>query len=223
MKKLLVDIHEKESLVPQHLERIGVPFLYANLPHGDYSIFERIIIERKTVHDFANSVKTKRLFKQMVDLSESCERPILLIEGSNLFEVKGVHKKGIMGALTLITVYYGIPTIFTSNPEETALFLYIVYKREISESGEVPSLFFKKKARNRDEEILRVVEAIPGIGPKFARNLITKFENLKSLFSASEDELKRVPGIGEMRAKRLREVFISKFGKKIEIFKDEEK
>jgi len=218
MKKLLVDIHEKDSKVPHYLEKMGVPFLYANLPIGDYSLFDRVIIERKTTHDFAKSVKTKRLFKQMMELSESCERPVLLIEGSDLYNVRGVHKKGLMGALSLIIVYYGIPTVFTNNPEETAQFLYIIYKRETSEEMGISSLFLKKKVRTRDEEILRIVEAIPGIGPKFAKNLILQFGNLKSLFSASEAELKRVQGIGEKRAKKLREIFFSKYGMKKDLF-----
>ena len=203
MSRIIVDIREKKSEVPQLLLREGIRVIFGSLPIGDYAISERLIVERKTAQDFASSIKTKRLFQQMADLRENCEMPLLLIEGRNLTDVKGVKRRGILGALALITVYYRIPVIFTRDRGETAEFLAILARRENMETGEILSVFHKRKAITEEDKIYRVVEALPDVGPKRARALLKKFGSLRGIFEASYEDLISVPGIGEERAQKL--------------------
>ncbi len=200
MARILVDRREKKSSIPELLEREGVKVIFGNLPVGDYVLSERIIAERKSLYDFATSVKNKRIFRQIDELRESCEMPILIVEGESLSNVKGIKHKGLLGALALITVYYRVPVIFTKNKVETAEFLALVAKREAMELSDVLSVFHKKKARTKEEMMLRVIEAMPDIGPKRARELLKRFGNLQRLFNATYEELISIPGFGHTRA-----------------------
>ncbi len=201
--RILVDQREKKSGVPDLLEKKGIRVIFGTLPVGDYAVSERLLVERKTLNDFAGSVKNKRLFQQVVDLRENCEVPLLLIEGRNLDLARGIKKKGVLGALALITVYYRIPTVFTGNQEETAEFLAILARRERMEIGDILSIFYKRKAITEEDRIVRVVESLPDIGPKRARALLSRFGSLEGIFRATYEELASVPGLGEGRALKL--------------------
>lgn len=201
--RIVIDKREKRSQIPELLSGEGIRVVLGTLPIGDYAISERLIVERKASQDFAASIKTKRLFQQMADLRENCELPLLVIEGRNLRGVKGVKRKGLLGALALITVYYRIPVIFTQDKFETAEFLAILARRESLDKGEVFSIFTKRKAVTREDKVCRVVEALPDVGPKRARALLKKFGSLKGIFEASYEEMISVPGMGEGRALKL--------------------
>ena len=207
MARILADIRERKSGVPDLILKEGVSVIYGTLPIGDYVLSERVLVERKSLYDFASSIKNKRVFRQLADLRDSCEMPVLILEGGSLSKVRGVKKKGLLGALALITVYYRIPVIFTADRSETAQFLAILARRESMELGEVMSVFNKKKARTKEEKLLRVVESLPDVGPKRARELLRKFGSLRNLFNASYEELLSVPGFGEGRALKLLKFF----------------
>jgi len=207
--KILVDFHEEASGIPDILRKLGAKTFIVSLPIGDYQPSERVVIERKSTKDFISSIKKKRLFEQLRYLSELVEIPILLIEGEDLYSEKGIHRKGILGALTSIVVYYSVPTIFTRNREESAEFIFLVARREVVEKPPSLAIFEKKRAKTRKEEIMRVVLSLPGIGPYLASNLVSHFKTLRNLFNASETELLQVEGIGKERAKKLRELFLT--------------
>lgn len=210
MPRIIVDIREKKSQIPELLVKGGVHVVFGALPIGDYVLSERLIVERKSAQDFAKSIKTKRLFQQMADLRENCEIPVLIIEGRNLSNIRGVKKRGLLGALALITTYYRIPVVFTNDKFETVEFLVILAKREALGPGEAFSVFNKRKAITREDMILRVVESLPAVGPKRARELLKKFGNLKGIFDASYEDLISVPGLGEGRALKLLNFFREK-------------
>ena len=51
-----------------------------------------------------------------------------------------------------------------------------------------------------------IVAAFPGIGSQLARPLLAEFKSVKNLVNASEEELRKVPLIGEKKAKRIKEL-----------------
>jgi len=48
------------------------------------------------------------------------------------------------------------------------------------------------------------VEALPMVGPKLARALLTHFGSVRAVMNASEEELKEVEKLGEKKAKVIR-------------------
>ena len=51
------------------------------------------------------------------------------------------------------------------------------------------------------------IASLPDIGMKLAKELLEKFGNPKKIINASEDDLKKVGKIGDVKAKKLKDVF----------------
>ncbi len=205
MATVIVDIREKTSRVPGILKELGVKVIYARLPVGDYSPTPGVLIERKTVQDFVKSLKQKRFQRQLYELRTSGDRTLIIIEGKGLFSTMGMKPEAIMHTLAIITIGFGIPVVMTQNSYETAKFLKIIASREKVDIEEMRSLFFKRKASSPDDEILRVVESLPGIGPKRARKLLNRFKSIKNLVNARPGELLEIEGFGKKRVEKFLE------------------
>ena len=48
-----------------------------------------------------------------------------------------------------------------------------------------------------------MVEGLPSIGETLAKNLLAGFGSVRAVFNATEDDLKRVPKIGEVKASEI--------------------
>ncbi|RLA98086.1 MAG: hypothetical protein DRG83_14960, partial [Deltaproteobacteria bacterium] len=57
MARILADIRERKSGVPDLILKEGVSVIYGTLPIGDYVLSERVLVERKSIYDFASSIK----------------------------------------------------------------------------------------------------------------------------------------------------------------------
>jgi len=55
------------------------------------------------------------------------------------------------------------------------------------------------------------VESLPNVGPVTARKILERFKTVDRVFNASEDDLKKVDGIGETIAKNIRRVIESEY------------
>jgi len=51
-----------------------------------------------------------------------------------------------------------------------------------------------------------IVGALPGIGGTLAKPLLKKFKTVRKIMTASEENLKKVELIGDVKAKKIREV-----------------
>ena len=51
-----------------------------------------------------------------------------------------------------------------------------------------------------------IISALPGVGPALAKPLLKRFGSVKSVVTASEEELKEVEKIGEKKAKDIQSV-----------------
>ena len=122
----------------------GVEVDVQPLQIGDFSIGERVLIERKRVHDFIDSLLNGRLLDQAHRLIEASPRPLLLIEGRGLFSQGAIHNNALMGALATLTIDLGLPVVTTQDGEETARFLIIAARREQALLGALT-----KEARTR--------------------------------------------------------------------------
>jgi len=85
---------------------------------GDYEVGERLLFERKTLADFAVSVKDGRIFRQGCRLAQSPRRGIIILEGTgNDIASSGMRREALQGALITLTVFLGIPA--APLPEST--------------------------------------------------------------------------------------------------------
>jgi Fanconi anemia group M protein len=195
--KIIVDYREKGSLVLTELMTLNIEVEVKELKVADY-IVAGVAVERKTVSDFINSMKSGRLLSQLEEIKQY-ESRLLVIEGieeqdlysDNFSEEKiGMHPNSVRGFLLSILLNHRVPIIFTKNHEDTARFLSVLARKKEKEAPLNPS----KKFHNPEEQARYVLESFPGIGPKTSKKLLRKFKTIKNVISASEEELKEVLG-----------------------------
>jgi Fanconi anemia group M protein len=232
---ITADDRELNSAVVARLRALGAEIIIKRLTTGDFKIGERILIERKTVRDFVDSLVDGRLLEQASRLVGAAPRTLILIEGEGLFQNPRVHPHALMGALTTLSLDFGIPVVTTKDGAETARFLTVASRREesmldgLSGSAQdrleaVKPEFWSDpvtqaaagareiRIKNDDERIAvrAIIESIPSIDSELSLQLLDKFGTFANLVWAEEEELKEIQGITEVQVREL----LRMFGKK---------
>mgnify|MGYP000891192647 FL=1 len=202
--KIYVDPRERG--MAKLLEGRGAEVTLKNLEVGDYVVSDRVAIERKTAQDFVASIidPERNLFRQVADLARSYERPVLILEGRDLYS-RQVSASSIQGALASVAVDYGVPIIPTEDQEDTASVITMLAARERRE-GHEPKLHGHKTARTLKEQQEYLISAIPSVGPSVARKLLRHFGSIEKVIAASKEELQEVDMVGPKIAERIREL-----------------
>lgn len=209
-KYIYVDSRELASPVPRELLNLGVISKPKKLMVGDYIITEEVAIERKTIEDFLNSIMDGRLLDQALRLKRAFSKPLMIIEGEGLYSKRDIHANAIRGALIAVALDIGIPLLFTKNEKETAELIASITKRE-QEEGKTPQIRGDKKLTSLEEMQEFVVAGLPFINLTLARRLLKKFKTIEKIFTASEEELAEVKGIGKKIAKEIKNVVTSEY------------
>jgi Fanconi anemia group M protein len=201
---VFVDPRERE--MGKLLEAKGMEVTLKSLEVGDYVVSERVAIERKTAQDFVASIidPQRNLFRQIADLSRAYAKPILILEGRDLY-TRNLSPSSIQGALASIAVDYGVPIIPTEDQDETAQVIALLAARERKE-GREPKVHGHKTARTLKEQQEYLVSAIPSVGPAVARKLLRHFGSIERIMTASKEELRQVELVGPKIAERIREL-----------------
>jgi len=196
-------------MIAELLRAQGADVEIAQLPVGDFLLSERACVERKRREDFEQSIIDGRLFQQVARLSEQFEKPFLVIEGER-FEER-VSRPALLGAISSIMLDYRVSIFFTKDAEKTAEFLLAVAKREQLAEKRPVRMLGEKHAYSPSQQKRMIVEALPGVGPKIAFALLKHFGTVEKLMKAKEDQLMKVEGIGEEKAKAIRKLITEKY------------
>jgi len=199
------DDREQKSAVINSLMLIeNVEVSIGRLSMGDYQIDNRMIVERKTLKDFAVSIIDGRLFKQMIRLEKSNSRSVLVLEGtvSDTAEI-GVTREAMQGALITVSIILGTPVLRSKDPSETArLIVYIGRQIDSMARGGLHRHGYRPKGKRRTQFF--ILQGLPGIGPEKADRLLKRFGTVEAAVSASSSELQSVDGIGKSIADKIR-------------------
>ena len=204
------DSREGNSKVIRHLSQMEIDVKVHSMAVGDYQVSDEVVIERKTAKDFVDSIIDKRLFKQARELSEEFKRPLLILEGDDIYNGM-IHPNAVRGTIATIAIDFGISIIPTRNSEDTAAMIKRIALRE--QTGEKTPIQIRtdKKPVSLWEQQLFIVESLPNIGPVNAKNLLQHFGSVGNVINASESELQEVEGIGKKTAKSIRKVVESEY------------
>jgi Fanconi anemia group M protein len=202
---VVVDDRESSSRVVEHLAELGTRVDLRRLDAGDYAIGDRILVERKTARDFVTTLVDRDLFGQLRALADASLRPVLIIEGGNIYTERNIHPNAIRGTLAAIVVDLGIGVFFTENEAETAEMLHTLAKREEAPAGERTAQPHKgyRSMRQVQES---VIAAFPSVGLKTARLLLEAFGSVEGVITAETEALEQVKGIGERTAGQISEI-----------------
>jgi ERCC4-related helicase len=199
---IIIDDRETSSKVVEVLSGMGAAIRLERLPHGDYAIGDRILIERKTVRDFVDTLINRDLLGQIKAMAEAVPRPVIIIEGGDIFTQRDIHPNAIRGVLAALTIDMGVALLFTKDEPDTAQMLFILAKREDSARGE-HKVHPHKSHRSLREEQEYIISAFPEIGLKNARLLLSHFGSVQAIANAPLTELLAIKGIGEKTGQRI--------------------
>ncbi len=209
--KIVIDDRETSSKVVEVLSGMGVAIRLERLVYGDYAIGDRILVERKTARDFVDTLVNRDLLGQVKAMADAVIRPVMIIEGGDLFTQRDIHPNAIRGVLAALTVDMGVSVLFTCDEQDTAQMLMVLAKREEGERGE-RKMHPHKTHRSVKEDQEYIVSAFPEIGMKNARLLLSHFGSVQGIVNASLEELVAVKGIGEKTGQRVFELSRAKYG-----------
>lgn len=204
------DSREGNSKVIRHLTEMEIDVKVQSMAVADYQVSDEVAIERKTAKDFVDSIIDKRLFKQARELSEEFKRPLMILEGDDLYSGM-LNPNAIRGSLASIAIDFGISIIPTRNAQDTAAMIKRIAVREQTGEKTLIQIRTDKKPVSLMEQQLFIVESLPNIGPVNAKNLLQHFGTVSNVLNASESELQEVEGIGKKTAENIRKVVDSKY------------
>nr|MDO8080715.1 DEAD/DEAH box helicase [Candidatus Freyarchaeota archaeon] len=205
-----VDNREIGSDVVRGLKKLNIRIVPKQLQVADYLVSESVAIERKTAEDFLQSIVDKRLFPQVKEITSKYEKPILIIEGQDLYGRRAIHPEAIRGALISIVVDFRLPLIWTLNPQETARIIHTIARREQTERE--TRIYVAEKTPGSLKDLQeRVLTGLPGIDQILAKRMLNTFNTLEAIFTKSEEELSEVKGLGKKKAEKIKKVITSKY------------
>lgn len=212
--EIVADQREMDATIARELsKRERIEIRLETLAVGDYVLSDRVVVERKSVADFVDSLVDgdRSVFEQVGAMARHYSRPIVVVEGDGLYEQRDIHPNAIRGALSSLAVDFGASVLRTEGEDETKELLAVVAGREQETADREVSVHGEKQSKTIGEQQEYVVSSIAEIGPVTARSLLEEFGTVEAVMIASEDELQAADGVGKVTAERMREVIGSDY------------
>tara|TARA_Y200000002_G_scaffold296319_1_gene250829 strand:+ start:556 stop:1368 length:813 start_codon:yes stop_codon:yes gene_type:complete len=218
--KLIVDNRENiKEILHDKIENVK----FENLCIGDYCYKindeDFLIIERKTIADYAASIRDGRNREQKKRLKSQPVPFIYLVEGNltkdnSSFSYNKVTKDTIVSSILNSIMRDNIQVFHTYDINETIFFIESIYKK-LDKQGKT----FLKNKTNYTQDIIETVKinkknnmnqnisfqmmmnCIPGISNKISSRLAEKFTNIKCFLETLDkiDEDKRISYIQQLK------------------------
>ena len=207
--EIVIDQRELDSSIARDLStREGIETRLETLAVGDYVCSDRVVVERKTVEDFLDTLTggDRSLFEQVGDAARHYARPVVIVEGEGLYGRRNVHPKAIGGALASLAVDFGASVLQTADEDETADLLSVLATREQETERREVSVHGEKQSKTLAEQQEYVVTSVAEVGPVTARSLLSELGSVEAVMTADEEDLREAEGVGEVTAERIREV-----------------
>ena len=212
--EIVADQRELDSHIARDLStREGIETRLETLAVGDYVLSDRVVVERKGVDDFLDTLVggDRSMFEQVGAAARHYARPVVVIEGDRLYESRNVHPNAIRGALASLAVDFGASVMQTADADETADLLEVIARREQETDDRTVSVHGEKGGKTLAEQQEYVVGSVAEVGPVTARALLEHFGSVEAVMTAEEEDLLAVDGVGEVTADRIRTVTASQY------------
>lgn len=229
---VVLDDRERASSLDIFVERIcGFAPRIERLQAGDILIGRRVLIERKTVADFAASVVDGRLFSQIAALRSLPFQIVVILEGEMTpQESRGVSAAAFRNAMASVMIDWQVPVIRSRSIEDTARWVLSILQRQ-QKGNDLPDWRWVTptgQRRKPDEVMVRPLRAktapalsqraqaiamlsqVDGLGETKAKNLLARFGSVSAVLAATPKELEMVEGIGRTLSGKIYAVLHSK-------------
>ena len=206
LHRLDVDHSEHQAALLDAVRRSGAfDVQMVRLPTGDYLIDREVLIERKTIADFAVSLADGRLFPQAARLAHSPHRSILLVEGPTPAAVPAIHPHALEGALVSLAAMWRLPVLHSLDAEHSARILRLLANQASKPYRHILRRFDRKPKRLASRRLF-VLQSLPGVGPALAQRLLDQLGSVEGVITAGADALTQVRGLGPKKAARIRQL-----------------
>jgi len=213
----------------------SVPAILCELEYGDFAFLGNgkdekdmyIGVERKTITDLQNSIKTGRLTEhQLPGLCDTFDRVYLLVEG--IFKEdddgrlvhwqgnrnwaphpQGISAKEMRGFLFSLEEFAGVRVLYSRSTRDTCEILAQLYNWwQKPYSSHTSHMKFKivefpEVSIVRPNLVMKIAAQLPGLGVKKARAVHPTFKTMQEMANAPEELWKQIPGIGDTLATKL--------------------
>ena len=116
-KIVYVDDRESRSTYKKNFEKLKIKYEQKRLPIGDF-VYGDICIERKDFEDFASSVMSEHMEKQLQNMTKEFKHCFLMISGIKKKLHTKMHPHAILGALGKYAVRYKITVLMFDNDKD---------------------------------------------------------------------------------------------------------
>jgi ERCC4-type nuclease len=207
--EIIVDCREN-SKIKKSLSRLGCKVIEKTITPADYVLSSECAVERKRTHDFLNSIYDGRLFEQVERLATVYKKSIMLVEGK--IDLENVPNPSVFwGALAKIIANHNISIIFTSDLNDTAMFLSKLSQKIQEEKRKQLIAKHKPKIYTISQRQLLTIQNLPNIGPTRAEKLLKKFGSVKKIVNATDKEFLAIEGIGKKTVQEIRKLLDTKY------------
>jgi DNA excision repair protein ERCC-4 len=202
--QIIADDRERRSSIPaMFCDFDDVELSVEHLSLGDYLIDNWLLIERKALKDFVESIIDGRVFGQASRLVNSNFTTAIILEGCSQ-DIKNyhIHRHSLLGAIVTIGLVYGIPILRSANRDETVrVMLFAARQRHRENKTTIPRC--GRRPKNLKKRQLFILQGLPDVGPVNAKRLLDHFGSVRAVFTASFEQLCEVEGVGAGRAGKI--------------------
>lgn len=211
--RVIVDVREFNSSLPNLLYRVGSKVIPCMLTVGDYILTPKICVERKAIPDLIASFKSGRLYNQCEQMFRYYETPVVLIEfdenKSFSFEpfseprnfrnpnaptgpANRFLQDDIQGKLSMLLVSFPkLKIIWSSSPYKTAqIFLELKAGEEAPDITQAINKGLKSNELPSlyNEEAIDLLQSIPGINSSNYLTIMNKVKNIEQMVQLEREE-----------------------------------
>lgn len=202
---ILVDHREPQAIVDLLRSCPNVRVEVTALPVGDF-VIGPIIVERKVVNDFEQSVMSGRMFDEANRIGLEIDAiGVVMLEGDLFGQRQSLLTQGAMGAITCLSMVQHMSVIHSLDHVMTTYFLLKISQHHFFGLGyELP--LHRSKPKTLLDAKRYLLQALPGVSGKNAVALLEHFGSAGAVMRASKADLLAVNGIGPKTADRILDV-----------------
>ncbi|KAJ2115315.1 DNA repair protein RAD16 [Coemansia sp. RSA 922] len=206
---IVVDVREFYSPLPSLLHAAGFTVVPRTIAVGDYILHDHLCVERKSLPDLIQSLRSGRLFNQAESMIAHYSYAVLLIEFemNTSFSLQPIGSlnpeialNSINSQLTLLVLAFPrLRIVWSSSPYETAS-IFAELKRDAAEPDVDRAVAMGQDDCAVEKESIyaqhpiALLQSLPGVTLRNYQALAKKFKSVSDICAASQDDLTLVLG-----------------------------
>ncbi len=201
---IIISSRLRKNPVARLLADLDTNIRFLSLRRGEFVLSSNIGIWYQTADEFTEALKSRRVYREVLELKREFINPIIIIEGGDPLADPTLDITVRHAAHIFISAINRIPILTTANEIETAQLLFMLSGQIESpvSADDLSAAYSAETAEGTDNQEM-IVRLLPDVGPALARSMLLHFRTLSRLFTATLEELNEIEGVGPKKAKKI--------------------